>query len=86
MAAKAAFLPQVVLAIAGSRLGAKLAQRITTKRVYLVGLAAGLAAMALLLVSALVKSDQAIAHPLRLIATAFVGAGRVNQQAKLDRR
>jgi MFS family permease len=69
------FLPQVVLAIAGSLLGARLAQRITTKRVYLVGLAASLAAMALLLVSALVKSDQGIAYPLLLIATAFVGAG-----------
>src|SRR5215471_9069430 len=69
------FLPQVVLAIAGSLLGARLAQRITTKRVYLVGLAASLVAMALLLVSALVKADHAIAYPLLLIATAFVGAG-----------
>jgi len=69
------FLPQVVLAIAGSLLGARLAQRITTKRVYLVGLAASLVAMALLLVSALVKADHAIAYPLLLVATAFVGAG-----------
>jgi hypothetical protein len=69
------FLPQVVLGIAGSLLGAKLALRITTKRVYLVGLAASLAAMALLLVSALAQSHQAIAYPLLLIATAFVGAG-----------
>jgi len=43
--------------------------------VYLVGLAASLIAMALLLVSALVKADQAIAYLLLLIATAFVGAG-----------
>src|SRR5215469_2824953 len=69
------FLPQVLLAVAGSLLGARLAERITTKRVYLVGLAASLTAMALLLVSALVKADQAIAYPLLLIATAFVGAG-----------
>src|SRR5215469_2297718 len=58
------FLPQVLLAVAGSLLGARLAQRITTKRVYLVGLAASLTAMAMLLVSALVKADQAIAYPL----------------------
>src|SRR5215469_5738259 len=71
----AMFLPQVVLAIAASLFGARLAQRITTKRVYLVGLACSLVAMAMLLVSALVKSDQAAAYPLLLIATAFVGAG-----------
>src|SRR5215469_10145489 len=71
----AMFLPQVVLAIAASLFGARLAQRITTKRVYLVGLACSLVAMAMLLVSALVKSDQATAYPLLLIATAFVGAG-----------
>jgi MFS family permease len=71
----ALFLPQVVLAIAGSLLGARLAQRITTKRVYLLGLACSLTAMALLLVSAFVKTDEAIAYPLLLIATAFVGAG-----------
>jgi len=71
----ALFLPQVVLAIAASLLGATLARGITTKRVYLLGLACSLAAMAMLLISALVKSDQATAYPLLLIATAFVGAG-----------
>ena len=71
----AMFLPQVVLAIAAALLGARLARRITTKRVYLVGLACSLVAMVMLLVSAFIKSDQAIAYPLLLIATAFVGAG-----------
>ena len=71
----AMFLPQVVLAIATSLLGARLAERISTKRVYLLGLTCSLVAMGLLLVSALFKSDQAIAYPLLLIATAFVGAG-----------
>src|SRR5215469_8002569 len=71
----AMFLPQVVLAIAASLLGARLARRITTKRVYLVGLTCSLVAMVMLLVSAFIKSDQAIAYPLLLIATAFVGAG-----------
>jgi fucose permease len=71
----AMFLPQVVLAIAASLMGARLARRITTKRVYLLGLACSLAAMVILLVSAVVKTDQAAAYPLLLIATAFVGAG-----------
>src|SRR5215469_13491981 len=71
----AMFLPQVVLAIAASLLGARLARRITTKRVYLVGLTCSLVAMVMLLVSTFIKSDQAIAYPLLLIATAFVGAG-----------
>jgi MFS family permease len=69
------FLPQVVLAIAGSLLGARLAAKITTKRVYLLGLAASLIAMGLLLVSSLVETDRAVAYTLLLVATAFVGAG-----------
>jgi fucose permease len=71
----AIFLPMVVLAIATSLLGARLARRITTKGVYLAGLGCGLAAMGLLLVSALFKSDQGVAYPLLLTGTAFVGAG-----------
>src|SRR5215469_11237019 len=69
------FLPQVAAAIAASLLGAALARRITTKRVYLLGLAASLAALGLLLISALVKSNQSAAYPLLLVATAFVGTG-----------
>jgi predicted MFS family arabinose efflux permease len=71
----AMFLPQVATAVAGSLLGAQLARRITTKRVYLLGLTANLASMALLLVSVLVKTHQPVAYPLLLIATAFLGAG-----------
>jgi fucose permease len=69
------FLPQVAAAIAASLLGAALARRITMKRVYLLGLGASLIAMALLLVSAGVKSDKSAAYPLLLVATAFVGTG-----------
>jgi len=69
------FLPQVALAIAASLLGAGLARRITTKRVYLLGLACSTVAMVLLLASTLVKSNQAAAYPLLLVATAFLGAG-----------
>ena len=69
------FLPQVALAIAASLLGAGLARRITAKRVYLGGLACSLVAMVLLLVSTLVKGNQAAAYPLLLVATGFLGAG-----------
>jgi fucose permease len=69
------FLPQVALAIAASLLGAGLARRITAKRVYLAGLACSAISMVLLLASTLVKSDQAAAYPMLLVATAFLGAG-----------
>ena len=69
------FLPQVVLAVATSLLGAKLAQRFTTKRVYLVGLLSSTISMSLLIVSTLVKTDTSVAYPLLLVATAFLGAG-----------
>jgi fucose permease len=69
------FLPQVVLAISAALLGARLAAKITTKRVYLLGLTASLIAMGLLLVSSLVKTDRPVAYTLLLVATAFVGAG-----------
>ena len=67
----AMFLPQVVTAIAGARL----ARRIGTKQVYLAGLTLSLAAMVLLLASAPVRTDQGVAYPLLLVATACVGAG-----------
>ena len=69
------FLPQVALAITASLLGARLARRISIKRVYLLGLAASITAMMLLLASTLVKTNQAAAYPLLLVATAFLGAG-----------
>ena len=71
----AMFLPQVLTAIAGALTGARLAARIGTKRVYLLGLTMSLVSMGLLLVSAPVKTNQAVAYPLLLVATAFLGAG-----------
>ena len=71
----AMFLPQVIMAIAASLLGAELARRITTKRVYLLGLACSITSMVLLLASTLVKTNHAAAYPLLLVATAFLGAG-----------
>ena len=71
----AMFLPQVVTAIAGALLGSGLASRFGAKRVYLVGLAASLVAMGLLVTSTLFTDDQPVAYGLLLTATAFLGAG-----------
>jgi MFS family permease len=69
------FLPQVITAITAALLGAGLGGRFGTKRIYLAGLAAGLVAMSLLIVSAFVTDDQSLAYALLLVATAFLGAG-----------
>jgi MFS family permease len=69
------FLPQVVLAVAGSLGGTALARRVGLKRVFLAGVAASLLAMILLLVSTGFTDDHAVAYPLLLVATAFVGLG-----------
>ncbi len=69
------FLPQVVTAIAASLLGAGLARRISTKRVYLLGLTSSAVSMGLLIASTFAKTDQSVAYPLLLVATAFLGAG-----------
>ena len=70
----ALFLPQVVAAITTALLGASLSSRFGAKRVYLVGLAASLVAMALLIVSSFIAED-ALAYWLLLLATASLGAG-----------
>jgi fucose permease len=69
------FLPQVVTAIAAALLGATLAGRFGTKRVYLAGLFAGLLSMSLLLLSTLVVGNESVAYPLLLLATASLGVG-----------
>lgn len=69
------FVPQVLTAIAAALLGAGLGGRFGVKRIYLVGLAAGLASMLLLLVSSFVADDQSLAYGLLLLATACLGAG-----------
>ncbi|MDI1463969.1 MFS transporter [Catellatospora sp. KI3] len=68
------FLPQVVLAITASLLGALLSRRWGTKPVYLAGLGCSLLSMVLLLASIPVM-HQAGAYPLLLGATAALGAG-----------
>jgi len=69
------FVPQVVAAITASLAGAWLAGRLGWRMVYLGGLAANLASMALLVASFSVMTDQAAAYPILLAATAFLGMG-----------
>ncbi len=71
----AMFLPQVITAIAGALLGAGLARRYGSKRVYLAGLAASFVSMGLLVASTPFTDDHALAYSLLLVATAFLGAG-----------
>ena len=62
----AMFLPQVVLAIAGSLLGSGMARRIGTKRVDVVGLAASLVSMVLLVASNLFTDNGSLAYGVLL--------------------
>jgi MFS family permease len=71
----AMFLPQVATAITTSLLGSRLAARLSAKRVLLLGLAANLAAMVILVLSTLVETDQSVAYPMLLVATACLGTG-----------
>jgi len=69
------FLPQVITAIIAALLAGGLSGRFGTKRVYLVGLAASLVSMALLLLSSFLTDEQSVAYALLLLATASLGAG-----------
>jgi MFS transporter, FHS family, glucose/mannose:H+ symporter len=68
------FVPQVVMAIAGSLALPKLARRFPLKLVLLVGLCADTLAMGLLAGSVPVKAD-AVAYPMLLVATGALGLG-----------
>jgi MFS family permease len=69
------FVPQVITAITAALLAGRVARRIGSKRVYLLGLLADLASMVLLLVSTLAVGNDALAYALLLAATAFLGVG-----------
>jgi MFS family permease len=71
----AMFIPQAITAVASSIVGAAWARRVGTRRVYLVGLAANVVSMALLVASATVQHDEALAYALLLVATASLGLG-----------
>ncbi|MDA8319869.1 MAG: MFS transporter [Actinomycetota bacterium] len=68
------FAPQVIAAIAASLAGSALSGRFGRKSVYLAGLTANLASMALLAASAAVAGRPA-GYPLLLAATACLGLG-----------
>lgn len=69
------FLPQAVMAVAASLLGASLTRRWGIKRIYLLGLVADLVSMVVLFLSQFVMADQPVAYALLLLATASLGIG-----------
>ena len=60
------FVPQAIMAISASLLGAGLIRRLGIKRIYLLGLAANLVSMALLFLSQFVMSDGRVAYSMLL--------------------
>jgi MFS family permease len=69
------FVPQAIAAIAASLFGARWAGRVGTRRVYLIGLCANFAAMALLVVSDVTINNRAVTFAILLLATASLGIG-----------
>lgn len=69
------FLPQAIAAIAFALLGAGLTRRIGARRIFLAGLGADAAAMALLVVSSFVMHAHVPAYGTLLLATACLGIG-----------
>jgi MFS family permease len=69
------FVPQAITAVGASLLGAELIRRLRIKRIYLLGLAADLLAMVLLMLSQLVMSHSPVAYSMLLLATTGLGIG-----------
>jgi MFS family permease len=69
------FLPQAVTAIGAALLGARLGRRLGQKRVFLLGLAADLVSMLLLLASQAVMTATPLAYAVLLLSTASLGTG-----------
>jgi MFS family permease len=69
------FVPQAIMAVIASLLGAGLTRRLGAKRIYLIGLTANLLAMLLLLGSRWVMHQQMIAYGILLVATTCMGVG-----------
>jgi fucose permease len=69
------FLPQAVMAIVASLLGAGLIRRLGVKRIYLLGLAADLLAMILLFSSQFMMAHRSMAYGMLLLATTSLGIG-----------
>ena len=69
------FVPQAIMAIVASLLGAGLRSRLGTKRIFQLGLIANLLAMLLLVLSGLVMHQHALAYGILLVSTASMGIG-----------
>ena len=69
------FVPQAVMAVVSSLLGAGLRSRLGTKRIYLTGLLSNLLAMMLLAASRLAMREHGLAYGILLAATACMGIG-----------
>ena len=69
------FVPQAVMAVVASLLGAGLRNRLGTKRIYLLGLFANLLAMSLLVLSRFVMREHSLAYGILLVATTCMGIG-----------
>jgi fucose permease len=71
----AMFVPQAIMAIGSSLLGAGLIRHLGIKRIYLLGLTADLVSMALLFLSQFVMSSGPVAYSMLLLATTSLGIG-----------
>src|SRR5262245_19194187 len=71
----AMFLPQALTAIGASLLGARLGRFLGLKRIYLLGLAADVLAMALLVASRFMTGIHTLTYGVLLTATASLGVG-----------
>jgi MFS family permease len=71
----AMFLPQALLAIGASLVGARLGRFLGLKHIYLLGLAADVLAMALLVASQFMTGVHTLAYGILLTATASLGVG-----------
>src|ERR1700722_13097752 len=69
------FVPQAIMAIISSLLGAGLRNRLGTKRIYLLGLFANLLAMTLLVVSRFFLEQHWVSYAILLLATTCLGVG-----------
>lgn len=69
------FIPQAIMAIVSSLLGAGFRRRLGTKCIYMLGLFANLLAMTLLIVSRFAMKEHSLAYAILLVATACMGIG-----------
>lgn len=69
------FVPQAIMAVGASFLGAALSVRLGVRRIYLLGLSANLASMVLLFASRLVMGRGVVTYGTLLLATSALGIG-----------